>query len=396
MTGLLDPELESLLGIQEHYDRCRKEWVLHAGRKLCDFAYANPNDAPDPQVVSAIANALGRGRQLDLQYTPYGGSTVTRRLVAQRLSDTHAQAFRWRDVILTPGAMAALNIAFRFIRSGEGPHEVIVPTPCWMDYPLYLANLGLKPVFVPLDRQTFRLDLERIADALTPATRAIVFSQPANPSGVLYSDEELQALADVLRASRDRFGTEPWIVSDETHRDIVFDSYSFVSPLKHYSSTLIVYSFGKGLFIQGQRIGYVAVSPEVRDRELVATQLERLCRAMGFCTPTALMQLALRELLSIKPNLERLTARRALVRLALAAYGYKVPDSQATYFVYPRSPIADDQAFVQRLGERGVLVLPSALFHHSGHVRLSLTASDEMIERALPEFRRAIAVRQAS
>jgi aspartate aminotransferase len=396
MTGPVAPELESLLVIQEEYDRRRKEWALHAGRKLCDLAYANANDGPDPQVVAAIANALQRGRHLDLQYTPYGGSTITRRLVSQRLSETHAQTFGWRDVIMTPGAMAALNIVFRFIQCGEGQHEVILPTPCWMDYPLYLANLGLKPVFVPLNRKTLRLDLERIAAALTPATRAIVISQPANPSGVLYSDDELSALAEVLRSSGRRLGIEPWIVSDETHRDIVFEPQSFVSPLKYYSATLIVYSFGKGFFIQGQRIGYVAVSPHVRDREYVSTGLERLCRAMGFCTPTALMQLAVRDLLRIQPNLDRVAARRDLVRRALASYGYEVPDSQATYFVYPRSPIPNDQEFAQRLAERGVLVLPSALFHHSGHVRLSLTASDEMIERALPEFRRAIAVRRAS
>lgn len=396
MTGPLDQELESLLAIQERYERCRQEWVLRAGRKLCDFAYANPNDAPDPQVLSAIANALGRGRHLDLQYTPYGGSTITRRLVSQRLSETHAQAFGWRDVIMTPGAMAALNVAFRFIRSADSSHEVIVPTPCWMDYPLYLTNLGLKPVFVPLDRDTLRLDLERIAGALTPRTRAIVFSQPANPSGVLYSDDELRALAEVLRSAGQRFGTEPWIVSDETHRDFVFEPKSFVSPLKHYNGTLVVYSFGKGLFIQGQRIGYVAVSPNATARDYVTAALERLCRVMGFCTPTALMQLALRDLLDVKPNLKRVTARRDLVLGALASYGYEIPDSQATYFVYPRSPIPDDQRFVQRLAERGVLVLPSALFHHSGHVRLSLTASDEMIERALPEFRRAITLRCAS
>jgi aspartate aminotransferase len=396
MTPALDLELESLLALQEHYDQYRKEWVLHAGRKLCDLAYANPTEAPDPQVIRAISNALRRGRHLDLQYTPYGGSTITRRLVAQRLSATHDQAFRWRDVIMTPGAMAALNIAFRFLRSGDGPHEVIVPTPCWMDYPLYLVNLGLRPVFVPLDRKTLRLDVERIAGALTPGTRAIVLSQPANPSGVLYSDDELSALAEVLRSSGQRLGIEPWIVSDESHRDIVFEPWSFVSPLKHYSATLIVYSFGKGLFIQGQRIGYVAVSPKLSTREYVITGLERLCRAMGFCTPTALMQLAVRDLLEVKPDLERIAARRKRVLRALASYGYEIPASQATYFVYPRSPIRDDQQFVRGLAERGVLVLPATLFHHSGHVRLSLTASDEMIERALPEFRRAITLRRAS
>lgn len=391
MTSSLGPALESYLAAQEAYELRRTAWVRGAGRGLCDLSYANPQDGPNEEVIRAMADALHEARPLDLQYTPYGGSTVTRRLVAHRLAETHREAFRWQDVVMTPGAMAALNVVFRWLRSDGARDEVIVPVPCWHDYPLYLEHLGLRPVLVPLEPTTFHLDLDRIARALNPSTRAIVISQPANPTGVMYSAEELGALGGELQSAAARFGTTPWIVSDECHRDVVFDGRAFVSPLSCYDRTVIVYSFGKSLYIQGQRIGYVAVSPRAPDRDAVAETYARLCRTMGFCTPTSLMQLAVRRLLRVTPDCERLAARRQRVTAALGALGYDVPPSDATFFLYPRSPDPDDQRFVDALGRNGVLVLPAALFHHQGHFRISVTASDATIDRALVAFERLMA-----
>jgi aspartate aminotransferase len=162
------------------------------------------------------------------------------------------------------------------------------------------------------------------------------------------------------------------------------DGVPFCSPLSLYDDTCVVYSFGKSLFMQGQRIGYVAVSPRMPGSREKAKLLERLCRIMGYCAPTALMQLAIRELLGKRsPHLLRIELRRKRAATALADAGYELVPPQATFFLYPRSPQADEFAFATRLAERGVLVLPSPLFHHKGHVRLSLTATDDMLERAL-------------
>jgi aspartate aminotransferase len=196
----LSPELDRLLALQERFDRLRRDTALRSGRALCDLAYANPYDGPDPAVVAALRDALDSDRALDLQYTPYGGATVTRRLVAQGLSDQYGHRFHFRDVILTPGAMAALNILFRAVRAERGG-EVVVITPCWMDYPLYLVELGLRPVLVPVAPHTLRLDLERLRAALGPATRAVVLSQPANPTGVIYSRTRARSSALWRRSS---------------------------------------------------------------------------------------------------------------------------------------------------------------------------------------------------
>lgn len=233
---------------------------------------------------------------------------------------------------------------------------------------------------MPVDPTTLRLDIAAIEAALSPQTRAVVLSQPANPTGLLYAEAELRGLADLL----DRAPVRPLLISDECHRDFTFPPNTFVSPVTFYDNACVIYSFGKSLFIQGQRIGYVAVSPRHPERHTYARTLERLMRVTGFCTPTALMQRALDTLIRIKPDLGPFAARRECALDVLERAGYTVLPSQATFFLYPSTPKGmDDFAFTERLAKRGVLVLPAPLFHHGGHFRISLTANDDMLSRAL-------------
>jgi aspartate aminotransferase len=386
MIGKIGQDLHACLSAQERFEQLRKEALLRHGRGLCDLSYANAYDGPSPEVIEAIRQALDAPETLDLQYTPYGGSTITRRLVAHSLSQSHDVHFNWRDIVMTPGAMSALNILFRAVQTGEWSDEVIVVTPCWLDYPLYLSHLHIRPIFVPVESSSLHLDLERIKEVIGPRTRAVILSQPANPTGILYTDEELRQLAVLLRSAKN----EILLISDECHREVLFGDHAFVSPSRHYDSTCIVYSFGKSHFMQGQRIGYVAVSPRMKDGNEVRVLLERLCRIMGFCTPTALMQLAVRNMLGIRPDLSRISVRRQRVISELAESGYALVPSQATFFLYPQAPGLDDFAFVEDLAAKGVMVLPSTMFHHSGYFRMSLTATDEMLDRALPVLQAAI------
>jgi aspartate aminotransferase len=362
----------------------------HWGRDLCDLGYANFHGGPSSAILQALVDCLQDLRPFDLQYTPYGGATITRRLIAQNLTRSHALPFAWRNVIMTPGAMAALNILFRALRTEDSSAEVIVVVPCWLDYPLYLTNFGFRPVLVPVTPRTLRLDVDRIADAVSTATCAIVLSQPANPTGKVYSPQELSDLAEVLRARSDN---HILLISDECHRETVFPGSRFVSPAEFYDTTCIVYSFGKAFHIQGQRIGYIAVSPKMQDPGAVSRLLERLCRVTGFCTPTSLMQLAVRRLLSIKLDIAPITSQRKFVVETLREAGYAIEPSEGTYFLYPESPMRDDLKFVELLAQNGVLTLPASIFHHRGHFRVSLTAPESQIEKALQVI---VAVRERS
>ena len=260
-----------------------------------------------------------------------------------------------------------------------------MPAPCWLDHPLFVHANGLTPVLVPLAPGSFDLDTSALSLAMTPRTCAVLLSHPANPTGRLYGTDELARLEDVISRAEREFDVSITMIADETHRDFV-DINGYRSVAAHRDRTLIVYSFGKYHFMQGQRIGYVAVSPRHPGRDDVADEMVRWTRVLGFATPTALMQRALPELLRLasRPDLARRAGASATSTSSRRA-GYDVVRPDATLFMYVRTPPGtEDFEFVERLARAGVLVLPAPVFHHEGYFRLSLTGSEDMLERALP------------
>lgn len=386
--------LEPLLDPQERLERLIAATFRRFGARMVDLSFANPSDGPGDEVLSILTRVTGESRGLSLQYTPIAGRPSARRAVAARLARQFALPFDYHDIVLTPGAMPALNIACRAL---FGPaDEVIVLTPAWQDYPLYLRNLNIPCRLVRL-RNDKRLDVEAIRAAIGPATRGVLFSQPCCPTGVVYSRDEMDALAEVLADAESRFAAPIYIVSDEVHRDVVWGRRSFHSPLQSYGRTVSVYSFGKAFAIQGQRVGYLAVSPRMPDLDGVRHTIERCVRVMGFGHPTSIMQRAVIDLVDCRTSVASIARKQATVRRALTAYGYEVCEGDATFYVYVKCPLDDDFRFAELLASRGVLVVPSTLFHDPGYFRLSLTASEPAIARALPALAAAIdEVREAT
>jgi len=375
--------LEPLLEPQERLDRLIAAAFRRFGPRLVDLSYANPYAGPAEDVMRVLSQTMTERRGLALQYTPCAGRTATRRAIAAHLDQEYGLGFQLQDVIMTSGAMAGLNVACRAL---FGPtDEVIVLTPCWQDYPLYLRHLNIPFRLVPL-RHDKRLDLDAIRAAIGPTTRGVLFSDPCCPTGIVYAEEELLELSEILSEAQRLFGSCIYIISDEVHRHLVWSGTDFVSPLATYPRTVTIYSFGKALSLQGQRIGYVAVSPRMPERHDARTALERCVRLMGFGTPASLMQYAVCDLLTYRPSSEPMSRVQAHVRHTLSAYGYEVCHGDATFYVYVKAPIADDFVFAEHLASHGVLVVPSTLFHDPGYVRLSHTARPEAIAAALPVF----------
>jgi aspartate aminotransferase len=387
MNVSLPSTLESLLAPQARYDRLRQRHILAAGRQLADLAYANFWDSPASAIVDALRDELTTDRKLQLQYTPYGGLPPARAALADALQTSHGLPYTWRHLLLTPGAMAALHLTFRALcHPGD---EVILCRPCWLDYPVYLAEQGITPVFVDVSPHTQRVDLDALEQAFSPKTRALVLTQPGNPTGLLHDDDDLASIASLLTDTSHRYGNRIALISDECHRDVIFSPHLFSSPAQFYDDTFVIYSLGKRLGIQGQRIGYVAIPPQVPDDDILIDVFTKRIRAAGFCTPTALMQRAVAKLIQIPLDLTPIARRREMATRSLRKIGYEVHENEATFFLYPKTPIADDFAFAEGLARLGTFVLPAPVFHHRGHFRISLTASDEMLERALPALSQA-------
>jgi aspartate aminotransferase len=379
---MVPTELQALLEPLERFEAIRRKAVRLGGR-LADLSYANPYEGVHESVRAVLRETIDNERLLDLQYSPFGGQTLVRRAVADSLRATHKLEFGWGDIVLTPGAMGALQVALR--AAGRPGGEVIVPVPCWLDYPLYALHAGLRPVTVHLQPPRFDLDPVAIEAAMSRNTCAVLLSHPANPTGRTYGGAELSELALSIRRAESRFGSAVTLIADETHRD--FAAGSYVSAAGFFERTLVVYSFGKYHFMQGQRIGYAAASPEHPERRQVATEMTRWTRITGLCTPTAVMQRAVPSLLKLRHDTEWLGRSREQVVSALVAAGYRPVEPDATLFIYVENPTElNDFDFVEQLVVRGVLALPAPVFHHVGYFRLSLTGSQEMLDRALDVF----------
>jgi aspartate aminotransferase len=379
-ASTIAPELRRLLEPLERFEAIRRRSV-RLGDRLCDLSYANPYGGAQRAAREAIRRALDDERLLDLQYTPFGGQTIGRRLVADALRERYGLPFDYRHVVLTPGAMGALQLA---LRTAGGPgDEVVIPVPCWLDYPLYALAVDRVPVTVPLAPRDFDLDIDAIVAAMSERTCAVLLSHPANPTGRAYGAGTLAALSDALHDAQARVQREVTLIADETHRDFGPEE-GYVSACTGYARTVLVYSFGKYHFIQGQRLGYVACSPSHPDAAAVAADLVRWTRITGLATPTSLMQRAIPGLLPLRYDQSWLERWRARLTRELTRHGYDVVPADATLFLYVRTPAGwDDFDFAERLAAAGVLVLPAPVFHHAGYFRLALTGSEEMLERAL-------------
>jgi aspartate aminotransferase len=379
---VIEPELEALLEPLERFEAIRRR-AARLGDRLCDLSYANPYEGARRAARAALSEALEGERMLDLQYAPFGGQTLARRAVGDALRESHGLPFAFDDVVLTPGAMSALQLALRACCEPDG--EVVIPVPCWLDHPLYARFVGLRPRLVPLSGARFDLDAEAIADALAPRTCALILTHPANPTGRNYPAKTLLELGEVLRRGEADVGCRVTLIADEVHRDFL-PPEEYRSAAGFYERTIIVYSFGKYHFMQGQRLGYLAVSPEHPEREALRRELVRWTRITGVATPTALMQRALPRLLDLRHDHEVLDGWRERLVAGLRQAGYDVVEPQGTLFIYARTPPGhgDDFSFISKLAAKGVVALPASVFHHSGFFRLSLTGSDEMLARALP------------
>lgn len=351
---------------------------------VVDLTFGDPHEMPLPALVAALRENL-EPRATD--WFAYKSSLApAQETIAAGLREELGLPFDPPDITMTQGAFGAIALAFRLV--ADAGDEVVIPTPGWFYAPM-LRAADMVPVQAALDPGTFDLDVDAVARAITPRTRIVVVNSPANPTGRVYARERLVELASVLDAASARHGRRIWVLSDEPYRRIRFDGIGFTSPAAVYPWTLIDYSYGKVLLAPGQRLGYLALSPSIPDpvRDELHTAVLPLQLALGWGFPDALMQYAAPALETVSIDLRELTRRRDRVVAALSEAGYALTVPEGTFYLWGEAPDGDALAFAAALAERGVYVLPGTVFDRPGHFRISLTATMEMLEQALPALR---------
>ncbi len=353
---------------------------------IADFTFGNPHEMALPGYVDALRRALP---PQDKDWFAYKSSEpASRAIVAASLREFTGVPFEAEDIAMTTGGFGALAAALKAVT--EPGDEVIYSLPPWFLYEIMIVDNGLIPVKINLNAETFDLDLNAIEAAITPRTRVLIVNTPQNPTGKIYPPETLTRLATLLEETSQRNGRTIYLLSDEPYNRIVFDGARFHSPTAFYPNTLLAYSYGKVLLTPGQRIGYLALPPTMPDRDQVRQSILLAQIACGYLFPNALVQHALAELDTLSIDIPHLQRKRDRMVAALREIGYAVHRPEATFYLLPQSPWADDVAFTALLAEHGIFVLPGTIAEIPGHFRISLTANDAMIERSLPAFAAAI------
>jgi aspartate aminotransferase len=351
---------------------------------IADFTFGNPHEMPLDGIVTAIREGAVPHNKDWFAYKT--SEEVPQAFLAGEVSRELDLPFEPPDVALTAGAFAAISVAFRLVL--DAGDEAVYSEPAWFCYEPMLLAADAVPRKVPLRKPRFDLDLDAIDAAIGPRTRLVIVNTPHNPTGRIYGREMLGELAERLERASRRIGRRIFLLSDEPYRRLRFDGRGFVSPAALYPWTLISYSYGKVLLAPGQRLGYLAISPRMpaADRQALRDALFSTQMALGWCFPNAVMQNAVPQLDRLSIDVAALTRRRDTLSEVLTKAGHAVLPPEGTFYLWVRWSGNDPERQWNALADRDVFVLPGSVMNAKEYFRISLTASDEMVARALPAF----------
>lgn len=352
-----------------------------------DFSLGNPNLEPPPKFREVLMRLSKDTRPGQHAYMPNAGHVQTRKAVADYLSKLHHLSFGPDDIVMTVGAGGALNVVLKTVLNPA--EEVIIPRPYFVEYNFYLDNHQGVPKTVPT-KPDFSLDFDAIEKAIHANTRAVLINSPNNPTGKVYTRQDLDTLGDLLKTFSRKLGQPIYLISDEPYRKIVYDGVSVPSVFASYPETFLVTSFSKDLSLPGERIGYAAVNPNMSDKKTVMNGMILCNRVLGYVNAPSIMQRAVADLLEETVDVSLYQRKRDMLCAGLEDCGYEFSKPEGAFYLFPKTPIEDDVAFVTALQEENILAVPGSGFFGPGHMRIAYCVDDRTIEKAIPGFSRVI------
>jgi len=345
-----------------------------------DFTLGNPDVEPPEAVIGQLRRVVAENRPRSHAYMPNAGYPEVRAVIARGLAARTSLPFAAQDVIMTNGAAGALNI---FLKAVLDPgDEVILLSPYFPEYRFYVENHGGRPVVVETDVR-FQPDPARITQAITGRTKAIILNTPNNPTGAVYPEACLREISKLVR--------DPIIaICDEPYRPLTFDGVAPPETLRLIERCVAAWSWSKAMAIPGERAGYLALSPRLAELAELRDACTFANRVLGFINAPAIWQWVVGAVPDATVDVAQYQEKRDLLCDALMSMGYEAPRPQGSFYVFPKTPIADDVAFVHRLLAEGILSVPGSGFGRAGYMRLSLTIDRDAMERSLPGFERAM------
>lgn len=385
----MKPLVQNNSAIRIMFEEGKRLASIYGAENVYDFSLGNPNVPAPKEVEEAILEVLKEEESTFVHgYMSNSGYEDVRETIAQSLNERFGTNFGFRNILMTVGAASGLNIILKTLLNPED--EVITFAPYFLEYGSYVRNYDGKLVVVSPNTVNFQPNLDEFAEKITAKTKAVIINTPNNPTGVVYSDATLKRLADILRAKEEESGTTIVLISDEPYRELAYDGVEVPYVTKYYADTVVCYSYSKSLSLPGERIGYLVIPDELSSSEEVFTAATISNRVIGCVNAPSLMQRVIKRCIekNAAVNLEAYDRNRNLLYNSLKEYGFECIKPEGAFYMFVKSPIADEKVFSGQAQKYNLLLVPGSSFACPGYVRIAYCVSYEQIERSLPAFQK--------
>jgi len=390
---MLSEKIVSNLGrsswIRAMFEEGAKLAQKYGADKVYDFSLGNPYAEPPVEVIESLKKHVLSDEKGLHRYMNNAGYPEVREKIAQSLQNSSGVELTQQHVVMTVGAAGGLNVVLKSVLNpGE---EVIVFAPYFVEYSFYADNHGGKTVVIPPDLSTFEPDIKAFEENITPKTKAVIINNPNNPTGVIYREEKLKAIAQIIEKKEKEYNTTIFIISDEPYGEIVYDQVKVPSIFTIFRNGIIVNSFSKSLGLAGERIGYIAVSSKIENVDMLVNALSFCNRTLGFVNAPGLFQKVVGDALEAKVNVEEYMKRRDFLYDNLTRLGFECVKPQGAFYLFPKALMEDDVEFIKRATKYNLLLVPGSGFGCPGYFRISYCVRFDMIENSIEAFEKLAA-----
>ncbi len=360
---------------------------IYGPENVFDFSLGNPNVPAPNEVKEALLDLVENMDPLELHgYTnSNSGYADVREAVATSLNQRFGTSFEGKNIIMTVGAAGGLNVILKtLLNPGD---QVIAFAPYFGEYRSYTNNFDGELVEVSPNLENFQPKLDEFEEKITAKTKAVIVNTPNNPTGVVYSEETIKALAAIMEKKQEEFGTEIYLISDEPYRELVYGDVEVPYLTKYYDNTIVGYSFSKSLSLPGERIGYLVIPDEVKDSEIVLQAANVANRILGFVNAPTLQQKLIARCLDAKTDISYYDRNRETLYQGLLDCGFECIKPEGAFYLFMKAPIQDEKEFCSVAKKYNLLLVPGSSFACPGYVRIAYCVSYETIVNSLPKFK---------
>lgn len=381
----MKPLVQNNSAIRAMFEEGNRLAAIYGREQVFDFSLGNPNVPAPPEVKQAIIDILNEEESVFVHgYMSNAGFDDVRKTVADSLNRRFQTDFHKENIMMTVGAASGLNVILKTLL--DPGHEVMTFAPYFVDYGSYVRNYDGQLVVVPANTKDFQPDLVTFESMITKKTRAVIINTPNNPTGVIYSHETLTALGQVLDRKQKELGTEIFLISDEPYRELAYDGAVVPYVTKYYANTVVVYSYSKSLSLPGERIGYLVIPDLAADSGELIGAAAIANRVLGCVNAPSLMQRVIMRCMDAKVDLEAYDKNRNLLYNSLRSFGFSCIKPAGAFYLFLKSPVADEKEFCEACKRHNLLVVPGSAFACPGYVRIAYCVSYGQIERSLSAF----------